>query len=120
MSFRPINLDAFWKGSFSERYQLLNALIFIHERKTDIERAEKLAKNQQPITPVATPSKISNCNPPPLKRKTNPPSKEEDDDDYEVIIHKVTFDSDESDSEANFMIHKRKKTPSSIPTKDKK
>jgi hypothetical protein len=141
MSFRPINLDAFWKQSFPERYQLLNTLIFLHEKKCDIERVEKATKSPAPIIttlpPAATnapvldtPKRISNANPPfapprllkKVPRMTAPDrvQNEESDEDFEVIIHKVKFDSDDESDDEGFIIHKKKKHTSFIPSTEKK
>jgi len=108
MAGKIINLNAFWNGNQFERISLLNTLIFIHEKKCEIERKpselntpQKLAKNS--IVPPPPPQKK------PVEKRTAPCANEED---FEVVIHKITFE-DDSDEEA-FMIHKQKKcnTPS--------
>jgi hypothetical protein len=139
-SSNPINLEAFYRAPYSERALLLKTLYFIHEKKTALER-EKLAIIETrppapfviPDTPVAlpppvpamtTPPKSSNANPPfvppkPLKKtarmtapdKRKKEEKEEEESEYEVIIHKVSFDSD-SEKEDGFIVHKQKKRAS--------
>ena len=128
MSFRAINLDAFWKLPSSERNQLLNALIFLHDKKTQIDAEKALSLPTPPIItslpspiPIATPCKTSNANPPlaPRKKPSRPLSPRDEDSDYEVIVHRVTFDSDDEDEDDSFIIHKKKKVTPSLNLNEK-
>ena len=137
MSFRPVNLDAFWNSSPSDRHQLLNTLIFLHDKKSQLEKEKKASAPIIATLPPAvtnapvldTPQKISNVNPPfapprllkKVPRMSAPPRarNEQSDDDFEVIIHKVTFDSDDESDDGGFIIHKKKKANPSLNLNEK-
>lgn len=127
MSSSPINLDAFWRAPYSERALLLKHLLFIHDKKTQLEKEKlniinTLPPVAAPAPPLFTPTKSSNVNPPPPPRKEKrtarmsaPPAP----DDYEIFIHKVSFDSEDEDAEDGFIIHKKKKTNPSLNLNEK-